>query len=73
MNPSPRITFLINAAFALIENWEHRPVSREQWHRADEYMVAAAMIDADAVMDAWERLAIQYEAWLARHPDTEAA
>ncbi len=74
MNASPRITFLINAAFALVEQWEHRPVSRDQWHRADDYMMAAAMIsDDDTVMEAWERLANQYEAWLARHPHTEAA
>ena len=66
MTPSPRITYLINAAFALIENWELRPVPQEAWHRADDYIVTAAMLDADAVMEAWERLAIQYEAWNER-------
>jgi uncharacterized protein (DUF1778 family) len=63
---SPRVTYLLNAASALVEHWEDRLVPQEAWHRADDYMVTAAMIDADAVMEAWERLALEYERWKER-------
>lgn len=56
--------YLINNAINLISDWENRPVRRAHWHRADELLCEAAMLDADGAMDAWEHLLMEYEAWL---------
>ena len=57
-------TYLINNALNLVANWETRPVRRAYWHRADDLLHEAAMLDADAAMNAWEQVLIEYEAWL---------
>lgn len=61
-------TSLINNAFALVEGWTTRRVTRTQWHKADKLIQTAAMKDAGPeVMNAWERLANQYEAYVEHY------
>ncbi len=61
-------TTLIHTAFTLVEDWATRRVTRAQWHKADSLIQTAAMNDASPeVMNAWERLASQYEAYLSHY------
>lgn len=55
---------LIQSAFALVEGWQTRRVTRAKWHQADTLMMQAALIAPDTTMEAWERLATEYEAYL---------
>jgi hypothetical protein len=70
---TPSIT-LINSAFALVDGWETRRISRTTWHKADTLMMQAALIDPQNAMSAWEQLATEYEAYLhKRTPHRQAA
>jgi hypothetical protein len=67
-------TTLINSAFALVDGWESRRISRTTWHKADALMMQAALIDPQSAMSAWEQLATEYEAYLQnRTPQRRAA
>lgn len=68
MKTDTTTTSLITSAFTLVEGWTTRRVTRTQWHKADKLIQTAALQnDGPEVMTAWERLANQYEAYLAHY------
>ena len=60
--PAP-VTNLIRHATALIIGWRTRPVPRAAWHRADDLLLQAALLDEAATLPTWECLTEEYEAW----------
>ncbi len=73
MGKKPNLTYLIDAAFALVEGWEGKRVTRSKWQKADELLMQAALLDETGAEGAWERLAVQYEGWLALQGGKKAA
>lgn len=63
MNQQTQVTNLMRHATALVTGWRTRPVPREAWHRADDLLLQAALLDTDATIPTWEWLAREYEAW----------
>ncbi len=60
--PAP-VTNLIRHATALITGWRTRPVPRKVWHRADDLLLQAALLDEAATLPTWAWLTEEYEAW----------
>ncbi len=58
------VAALIQQANAQIAGWRVRPVPRAAWHAADDIMVEAAMMDGEAVREAWEAVLQAYEEWV---------
>jgi len=72
MNTQATVTNLIRHATALVSGWRTRPVPREVWHRADDLLQQAALLDEDSVMPVWSWRAREYEAWVEREDGEDA-
>lgn len=67
MSPDPTVTTLLRHATALITGWRSRPVPRAAWHRADDLLLQAALLDEKRAMPVWAWLTEEYEIWLEAH------